>query len=140
MSSKSGHPPVGGQAFFTSVGCMDGRVQKPVAEVGRSKFGAEYPDTITEAGLVGLLALRNPEQSLLSSLEKKINISIQRHNSRGIVVHGHEDCAASDAVSEKQHERDILKSAELIKLMFPGISVVPVFVKRKGEAWTVEEL
>lgn len=56
IMSLSKHAPLDGQAFFTSVGCMDGRSQRAVATWGREKFDAEYADTITEAGLVGLLA------------------------------------------------------------------------------------
>ncbi len=39
-----------GETFFTSIGCMDGRVQGPVAEFGREKFGGQFADAITEPG------------------------------------------------------------------------------------------
>lgn len=45
-----------GETFFITVGCMDGRIQAPIAAFGKEKFGAEFPDTITEAGLVSLLS------------------------------------------------------------------------------------
>jgi len=70
MPSRSNRD--GGQAFFTAVGCMDGRVQEPVLAFGQQKFGAKYADTITEAGLVGLLAKKNIDRALLDSIRKKI--------------------------------------------------------------------
>lgn len=106
---------VGHGAFFTSIGCMDGRVQEPVAGFGRNKFGAQFPDTITEAGLDGLLA-NNPPKELLESIKKKILISVEKHQSQGIVIHGHQDCAGNP-VSDEQHKQDIKKSVGVIKDM-----------------------
>lgn len=125
--------------FFTSVGCMDGRVQKPIADFGQKRFGAKHPDTITEAGLVGLLSKDHPDKYLMDSLKNKINISLEIHKSKNIVVSGHEDCAGNP-VDEAQHKKDVLKTAELIRLMFSKISITPVYVKRIKEDWVVKEL
>lgn len=124
------------ETFFTAIGCMDGRVQDPVAEFGRAKFGAAFADTITEAGLVGLLAADNTESELLNSIKKKVLISVEKHHSKGIVVHGHQDCAGNPVPDEK-HKEDILKTAEIIKSFVPqDIPVIPVFVV-KEESWEV---
>lgn len=128
-----------GETFFTSVGCMDGRSECTVAKWGREKFGVEYADAITEAGLAGQLAGDHLDQYLVESIENKIKISTQKHHSENIVVSGHEDCAGNP-VDEDQHKKDILKSAELIQMMFPKIPVIPVYVKRSGDSWIVEEL
>ncbi len=127
------------ETFFTSVGCIDGRSQYAVAKWGRKKFGVEYADAITEAGLAGLLAEDHLDKYLIDSLENKIKISLKKHHSKNIVVSGHEDCAGNP-VSEKQHKKDISKSAELIRLMFPKISIIPVYVKKINHQWIVEEL
>ncbi len=115
--------------FFTGVGCMDGRVQKVIADFGKEKFNAEYPDTITEAGLVGKLAVEEDGSLLFESIKQKILISLEKHHSRGIVVHGHEECAGNP-VSEEQHLEDINKTCEQIKKMVPeGTQIIPVYVK-----------
>jgi len=120
------------ETFFTTVGCMDGRVQEPVAEFGRRMFDAKFSDTITEAGLVGLLG-ENPKQSLLDSIKQKLNISIEKHHSKGILIHGHEECAASNAVSDELHIEDVKKSVEKIKELTNGkVSVIGLFVKRSS--------
>ena len=146
-----------GETFFTTVGCMDGRAQALVAEYGRKKFGAKYPDTITEAGLVGKLArLQLPSQSdggqakeeadqgLLDSIKNKLSISLEKHHSKGIIVHGHQECAASDAVEDEKHKDNIRKSVQVIQsLINSSVSVVGVFVKRSsGESskWEIEEV
>ena len=115
--------------FFTSVGCMDGRVQKVIADFGKEKFNAEYPDTITEAGLVGKLATEEEGSPLFESIKQKILISLEKHHSRGIVIHGHEECAGNP-VSEEQHIDDVKKSVEQLKKMVPeGTAIIPVYVK-----------
>ncbi|MEK7558900.1 MAG: carbonic anhydrase [Patescibacteria group bacterium] len=127
------------ETFFTSVGCMDGRVQKPIAGFGKNKFGAIYPDTITEAGKVGILA-HSPSKSFLKSLKHKLNISIDKHYSRGIIVHGHEDCAGNP-VEEKTHKEDVRKSVEIVKKLISNkVPVHGVFLKRGEPEWIVEEL
>ena len=140
LDNLSRNMSLSNDTFFTSVGCMDGRSECAVAKWGRKKFGVEYADAITEAGLVGLLAEDHLDKYLIDSLVNKIKISLEKHKSKNIVVSGHEDCAASAAVSEKQHKRDVLKTAELIRLMFPKIPVLPVYVKKINDSWTVEEL
>lgn len=130
------------QMFFTTVGCMDGRVQSPIAEFGRRKFGAKFPDTITEAGLVGQLA-NNPQQSLLDSIKQKLLISLEKHHSKGIVVHGHQECAGNP-VEDEMHKDDVRKSIQIIKsLISSQVPVIGVFVKRSSEdsrIWEAEEI
>lgn len=129
-----------GETFFTAVGCMDGRVQGPVLTFGQAQLGAKYADTITEAGLVGLVAKRNVKKSLLNSLKKKILISIEKHHSKGIIVHGHQECAGNP-VEDEQHKKDVLKAAKTIGALVPNdTQIIPVFVKRDGQDWTIEEL
>ncbi len=129
-----------GETFFTVMGCMDGRCQQKVAEYGRQKFGATYPDTITEAGLVGLLA-HNPSNELLDSLKKKIMISLGKHHSKGIVIDGHAECAGNP-VSDEQHKDDVRASVALIQSMIgASVPVLGVFVKRGADnQWVVEDV
>lgn len=131
------------ETFFTSVGCMDGRAQGTVAEFGRRKFGAEFPDTITEAGLVGVLSKQNVDNNFIKSLKKKILISLEKHHSKGIIVHGHEECAGN-SVDDEKHKEDIRKSIEVIKsLVNSSVPVVGVFIKRSRSdpsIWEAEEI
>src|SRR3989304_8668073 len=118
-----------GETFFTSVVVMDGRVQAVIAKYGQRKFDAKYPDTITETGLVGLLTNKADDTGSLlrGSIKKKILISVEKHHSKGIIVHGHQECAALDAV-DNAHKQNILKAAEIIRSMAPNLIVKPAFV------------
>ncbi len=114
--------------FFTSIGCMDGRVQKVVSDFGNQKFHAEFPDTITEAGLVGKLARSKTGDALYESIKQKVLISLEKHKSRGIVVHGHGECAGNP-VEEAIHKADIKKSKEMVRKMIKDkIPVLSVYV------------
>jgi len=130
-----------GETFFTSVGCMDGRVQNPMLHYGQKKFGVKYADTITEAGLVGLLAKENVDPVLLGSIKKKILISVEKHHSKGIVVHGHQECAGNP-VEDDLHKEDVLKAVKTIgALIKKDIQIIPVFITRNKHLWgEVEEL
>jgi len=131
-----------GETFFTAVGCMDGRVQEPIAVYGKEKFSVLFADTITEAGLVGLLA-NNPSQELLDSIKKKVLISAEKHHSKGVLVHGHQECAGNP-VDDSTHIEDVKKSVGLIKQLIDNkVPVVGVFVKRSvadPKIWEVQEL
>ena len=54
-------------------------------------IGAEI---ITEAGIVGILA-NNPSPEFLALLKSKLDISIDKHHSQGILVNGHQECAGN---------------------------------------------
>lgn len=129
-----------GETFFTAIGCMDGRVQDAVANFGRQKFGVLFADTITEAGLVGLLAQEEVDQNLLESIKTKINISLEKHHSKGIVVHGHQECAGNPVEDEK-HKDDIRRSVDVVRsFVNSSILVIGVFVLRSENEWKAEEI
>lgn len=136
--------PEQGETFFTSIGCMDGRVQEPVAKFGQGKFGAKFADIITEPGLVGLLSKDSIDERLIDSLKKKLFISLGKHYSKGIVVHGHQECAALSGIDDERHKEDIRKSVQVIQsLINSSVPVVGVFVKRSqrnSKIWEIEEL
>jgi len=128
-----------GETYATAVGCMDGKVVIPVTNYAREKFGVRFVDFPDYAGAVGELAkdLPNPEAEAL--LKREIQISLDKHNSQGIVVHGHAECAGNP-VDDEQHKKDVIKAAQRIREMEPGVPVVPVFVERAEPEWVISEL
>ena len=120
-----------GETFFTSIGCMDGRCQEVVALYGQERFGAVYPDTITEAGMVGILAQADIDEKFLANLKKKVDISLKLHHSRGILVHGHAECAGNP-VDDQTHQANIHDAARVISSMVEdeSIPIIGLFVKR----------
>ncbi|HVZ58459.1 MAG TPA: carbonic anhydrase [Patescibacteria group bacterium] len=125
--------------FFTSVGCMDGRTQQTVADYGKKEFAADFPDTITEAGFIGVLAKRAEDEEFIRDLSNKISISVSNHGSKGIVVHAHEDCAGNP-VSNEQQKKEVEQAAMLVDSIIMDTPVVGVFLNKTGDSWFVEEI
>ncbi len=120
------------ETFFTVIGCMDGRVQDVMAQYGRQKFGSKFPDTLTEAGIVKLLA-GNPSDGFLENFKAKVLISIEKHHSTGILVGGHAECAG-DPVDRTTAQEHIRKSVAFIKTLVPlSVPVLGVYVGRAKE-------
>lgn len=119
-----------GETFFTNVGCMDGRVQKAVNRYGSLVFGAEFADTITKAGLDGLLARDEIDEEVFESIKRMLLVSVEKHKSYGIVVHGHSECAGNP-VSDDQHKKDIKSAVKHVRNMLSGhdIQIRGVYVK-----------
>ena len=98
MQDKSrGSPAV----FVTAVNCMDGRVQIPVIEWLKKQYNADYVDMITEPGPERLLA-EGTDRHILDSIKKRIEISVNRHNSKVVAIIGHYDCAGNPVDKEIQ--------------------------------------
>ncbi len=134
--SDAAHPS---ETFFTVVGCMDGRVQEVTTQFGKKKFGAKYPDKISEAGMVGIIA-KSPSEDFVKDLKLKLLISLNKHNSRGILVDGHEDCVGNP-VDDDKHHKDVRKSVEFIRsLTGDKVPVIGVFVTQTKGIWQAEEL
>ena len=119
---------------------MDGRVQEVIAKYGEKKFDVLYPDTLTEAGMVGLLAKETIDEDLVKAIAFKLSVSLEKHHSKGIVVHGHQECAGNP-VSDEQHIADVKDAtARIAHVIENKIPVIGVFVKRNGSEWIVQEV
>jgi hypothetical protein len=121
--------------FCTAINCMDGRVQIPVIEYLKRRFGAEYVDVVTEPGPNLILASQsNP--ALVESIFERIKISVEGHHSVGIAIVGHHGCAGNPAPKEEQisHIRDAMA---LVCRRYPKVELLGVWV---DENWEVSEL
>jgi len=120
-----------GETFFTIIGCMDGRCQEAVSLYGQERFAAEYPDTITEAGMVAILAKDDIDPDFVKNLKKKIDISLKNHHSRGILIFGHAECAGNP-VDDMEHKVDVLASVEIVRTLVDNkeMKIIPIFVER----------
>lgn len=116
-----------GKTFGTAVGCMDGRGQEVVIDFVKKQFKVDYVDTITDAGIVKHIAHTHNQEYLDNIRIKIVDVSARKHNSRGIVVWGHNDCAGNP-VDDDHHKADVLKAAERVSRMEPGVEVVPIFL------------
>lgn len=122
-------------SFGTVINCMDGRVQLPVLEYLRQRFGVDYVDSITEAGPDGILA-RQDDAEAVEAICRKVTISRTKHGSQWLAVVGHADCAGNP-VSAEEHGRQLLLAVEYLRRRFPGMGVLGLWV---DENWSVGEV
>lgn len=121
--------------FWTAINCMDGRVQIPVIRYLQKRFGAEYVDSITEAAPSLILASGN-NNHLVQSIIERVEISIDAHNSEGIAIIGHHDCAGNQVVSDR-HILHIQTAVQRISDRFKHKEVIGLWV---DENWKVHEV
>jgi carbonic anhydrase len=118
--------------FATSVSCMDGRIQTPLAKWIKENHSIDFVDVITEPGIDRMVA----ENLDLESIKNKVGISINAHKSELIVVSGHYDCAGNP-VSDEEHISQIRKGVEVISSWGLNVKVVGIWV---DDSWNVKVL
>jgi len=122
-------------SFATAVNCVDGRVQEPVREHLVERFGVAYVDMITEAGPVALLA--DEQQSPLTrSIFERVAISVDKHQSSGIAVIAHHDCAGNP-VDEATQRSQLGRAVRFVASRYPKLPVVGLWVNAD---WQAEEV
>ena len=118
--------------FCTSVHCMDGRIQENIVKYLKKKYQVEYVDVITEPGPCRLLA-DNLDKVQINSILARINISLNKHQSKIIAISGHFDCAGNP-VSENIQREQVKKSIQYLENRYPQVTVVGLWI---DETWTV---
>ena len=116
----------------TSVSCIDGRIQIPLAKWIKENYSVDYVDTITEPGVDKTIT----ENSVFESIKTKVSISINAHKSELIVLSGHYDCAANQ-VSNEEHIELIKKGIGVISSWNLGAKVIGVWV---DDSWNVNTI
>ncbi len=122
-------------SFCTVINCLDGRVQLPVISYLKKRFGVNYVDSVTEAGPNHILADGTCRERIEAILER-LDISITNHNSVGIAVVGHYDCAGNPASGEEQRVHT-LEAVRFLKSRYKDFEVIGLWV---DETWQVNEL
>ena len=113
-------------SFCTVINCMDGRVQLPVIEYLKSRFGVNYVDSINEAGPVKIIA-EQADSDILNSILKRVDISVKKHNSCAISIAAHYDCAGNP-IEKDQQLKQLEKSIRFVASKYPGVEVVGLWV------------
>ena len=121
--------------FCTAINCMDGRVQIPVITYLKKRFEVDYVDVITEPGPNKILA-EGRDEPVLASVQRRIVISVEKHNSKGIAVVGHHDCAGNP-VDEPAQQQHTAAAVGKIRQQFGSLPVIGLWVNDK---WEVTEL
>lgn len=121
--------------FCTAINCMDGRAQTSVIQYLQKRFHAEHVDMITEPGPNRILA-EGQDAAAIASIQSRVLLSVERHQSVGIAVIGHHDCAGNQS-SAVQQNQDTVVAVRRIRTTFPDIPVIGLWL---NEGWKIEEL
>ena len=113
--------------FATAINCIDGRAQKPVIEYMQKTFGVDYVDMITELGPNKILS-ENENTSIIELLKKEVAISVEKHNSKIIVVTAHYDCAGNPENENVQKEQLRRALNVVISWGFPVKKIVALWL------------
>lgn len=134
---------MGKKCFFaTAVTCMDGRIIDPVNNWIKKQFAVDYIDQVPEPGINALLE-KQANPLIIEWILNKIQISINRHQSKTIVVVGHDDCAGNPAEKIIQIQQ-IQKSVDFLKKKYcsknNGIVVMGLWSEPINNIWTVNSI
>ena len=121
--------------FCTAINCMDGRAQLPVIKYLQQRFSAEHVDTITEAG-PNLILSEQKNRDTIASILARLKISIECHNSGGVAIVGHHDCAGNPAPGDDQIEH-LQRAIQLLQKKYANVEVIGLWVNEK---WEVQEI
>lgn len=121
--------------FVTAINCIDGRVQIPVIEWLRKEYGVNYVDVITEPGPNKMLA-ESEDNSILESIKRRVEISVNKHGSKIVAIVGHYDCAGNPAEEDTQLKQ-ILFAIKTVKSWNFEVKIIGLWI---NENWKVHKV
>lgn len=118
--------------FGTAINCMDGRVHLPTIDWMTKELGVDYVDIITEPGPDKLLAEGSAEQ--VASIRTRLELSVEKHGSKHVVIMGHHDCAGNP-VPRDTHIVQINEAMRVIESWNLPVTIYGAWINR---GWQVE--
>jgi hypothetical protein len=121
--------------FCTAVNCIDGRTQLPLIKWLSKRFDVEHVDLVTDAGVVKVLS-HDPDWGEAMSIYKRIDVSIKAHDSRGIAIVAHHDCAGNP-VSDEEQINQLQVCLENLAARYPVLETLALWI---DDCWNVHEI
>ncbi|HEX6799927.1 MAG TPA: carbonic anhydrase [Ktedonobacterales bacterium] len=122
--------------FGTAINCIDGRVQAPVAEWVRARFGVQYVDTVTAPGPDGVLTQGTPPAIAL--IRDYARVSQEAHHSGVVAIAGHFGCAGYP-VPPDEHKTAIRAAAAIVASWGMPMRVIGLWVNEGGQIEVVSD-
>jgi hypothetical protein len=120
--------------FGTVLSCVDGRIQRPVADFLVTRFGVPYLDTVTRPGMVKYLT--SSYDPATNAIVADLDTSLGLHRSTQIALVAHHDCVGNPVDDDTQRSQ-LQNSVEHFTRRYPELTTIGLWV---GEGWTVEVL
>jgi hypothetical protein len=115
---------------------MDGRTQEPAIAWMKQRTGAEFVDSITEAGPDGIL--NNPDHPGLTSIIERILISRDKHGSRTLALVAHYDCAGNPGERE-MHLQHLQQARKTLSGKDLGMEFLSLWIDENWEVQVISE-
>ena len=123
-------------SFGTAINCIDGRVQAPVAEWVRARFGVQYVDVVTAPGPDGVLTRGTPEANRL--IREYVRVSQEAHASVVLAIAGHFGCAGYP-VPPDEHIAAIRAATRIAASWGLPMRVIGLWVTEGGQIEVVSD-
>ena len=115
------------------IACMDFRFHRATVGFIENELGIIDYDLITEAG--GVKGLAEDEKVILDEIKKHLDISLNLHHSKHIILVNHEDCGAyggskrwGDLKAEKKyHDDDLKKAVKVLQKLYPEQHITAIY-------------
>lgn len=121
--------------FCTAVSCIDGRIHLPVIAYLQGRFDVDHVDLVTEPGAVAIVGGTDSEEAA-EAVFRRVGISVEAHQSVGIGIVAHHDCAGNPVAHEVQLSQ-LWRAVEILSARFPGVEVLALWV---GATWEPQEV
>lgn len=121
-------------SFYTAINCMEGRAQEPIINFIKEEYNVLFVDMITKAGPVKMLS--DPSRNNIETIISCIEISLEKHKSRGIAIVAHHDCAGNPISDEKQ-KKSLKQAVAFLVNKYVNVSVCGLWVNKN---WKVEKI
>ena len=122
-------------SFVTVINCIDGRVQLPVNAWLRERYGAQWVDTVTEAGPAAVMA-DDPDSAPGDCISARVHLSLDAHGSAVLALVAHHDCAGNP-VDDATQKSQVLAGVKRLSGWFPEADVIGLWV---DDAFEVHKL
>lgn len=113
-------------SFYTAINCIDGRVQLPVINYLKARFKVDYIDSVTEPGPV-LYLVKKTDSEQTKSIFLRTDISVNNHNSTGIAIIAHHDCAGNP-VDDQIQIAQLAPAAGFLASHYPNVDIIGLWV------------
>jgi hypothetical protein len=122
--------------FAVAVTCIDGRTHDPLVRWAREHLDVDYLDLVTQPGADA--ALSECPLNVCSAIRQMLDVSVNAHASRAVVIAGHDDCAANPVPADV-HRRQILDAVRQVEGWGMDLTVVGVWIDHDGTVTPVEQ-
>ena len=117
-------------SFYTAINCMDGRIQESVANYIKNDNNVLFVDMITSAAPVKILS--NKKSKNLEHIISCVDISLKKHQSKGIAIIAHYDCAGNP-IPDAEQKKILKKAVIFLSKIYADVSVCGLWVDKNIE-------